>query len=86
MAQQLVQFKTSGVEFLGVGGIYDEHYRIHAVAVTFPHRAEFRLTRNVPDFEGHIALSYFSEYEADGGDDVLAPLARTNDIYKGRLS
>lgn len=52
------------------------HDGVDAATVSLPHGTEARLAADVPHLDRDVAFGDLAHVEADGGDHVLAELAR----------
>lgn len=86
LIEKVMQFGFSGADCLLISSIHHVYDGVDASTVSLPHCAESRLTADIPQLDGHVALGDLAHVEANSGYHVLGELTRGYDIDKRGLS
>ena len=74
LIQQILKFVSRSFQLFVIGGVHHVNDAVDAATITLPHGPETRLTADVPQFDGHVALRDLAHVEAHRRDHVLAEL------------
>jgi len=85
LVQQILQFVPRRFELFVVGGVHHVNDAVDPATVPLPHGPEARLTADVPQLDGHVALRDLPHVESYCGDHVFAELTRRNNVDECRF-
>ena len=81
-----MELVSRGLDLVQVGGVDHVDDGVDPAAVALPHGAEPRLTADVPQFDGDVALGNLAHVESHRGDHVFVEVARCDDVDEGGLA